>query len=178
MFRVFRKIVLIAAATLTLVGMSQSVQAGEKTFGLHGGYISRNESADIGLFFQYSFTKHFRLQPAADLVFRHRDRDAFIFDLNAQFPIPLLTHEKFSLYPFAGLNFSSWNRHYDTSVSSDAWDNFNPEYSTRTNRFGANVGAGFDLKVSPTLKLNIEGGYTFIKSNSCVRALVGIGYVF
>ena len=174
------KLIFTTILCLTSVLPGYSGERGEKTFGIHGGYISRNSSAEIGLFFQYSFTEYFRLQPAAYLSFRHRDRDAFLFDLNAQFPIPVLTKTHFSLYPFAGLNFSSWNRHYDVPPvdGKPTWDEFNPEYSTRTNRFGVNVGAGFDLKVSSTLKLNLEGGYTFIKANSGLRVLLGIGYIF
>ena len=173
---------LIAALFVSAVAIipSYSGTRGEKTFGIHGGYISRNSSAEIGLFFQYSFTEYFRLQPSADLSFRHRNRDSFLFDLNAQFPIPILSKSHFSLYPFAGLNFSSWNRHYNVPKpgSDEAWDEFNPGYNNRTNRFGANIGAGFDLKVNSTLKLNVEGGYTFVKANSGVRVLFGIGYVF
>ena len=75
-----------------------AAQKGEKTFGVRTGYVSRNNSADIGLFFQYTFSEHFRLQPAADIIFRHNDRDAFMVDLNAQVPIDI-SSENFSLYP-------------------------------------------------------------------------------
>lgn len=156
-----------------------AAQKGEKTFGIRTGYVSRNRSADLGLFFQYTFSENFRLQPAADLVFRHDDRDAFLVDLNAQFPIGVNT-ETFCLYPLAGLNFSSWNRHSKIWVPADEalGSIMQQEINKRTNRFGVNVGAGFDLNISESLKINLEAEYTFIKSNSGVRILAGIGYIF
>ena len=177
MKRILSLILIITA--LCCGGNAAAAERGEKTFGVRTGYVSRNSSADLGLYFQYTFSRYFRLQPAVDLVFRHRDRDAFSIDLNGQVPIDF-SSEKFSLYPFAGINYSSWNRHFrDVDMPEYAYtENFNEENSSRANRFGVNLGAGFDLKVSPTLKISIEAGYTFIKSNSGVRILAGIGYIF
>lgn len=173
----------VAIATLIILTTFTPLQAsqkGEKVFGVRTGYVSRNNSMDLGLYFQYTFSEYFRLQPAADLVFRHNNRDAFTIDINGQVPFSF-DSENFSLYPFAGLNFSSWNHHFTQSDLSEAApqsDPFNIEDSSRTNRFGFNLGAGFDLKLSSTLKLTLEAGYTFVKSNSGVRVLAGIGYVF
>ena len=155
-------------------------QKGEKTFGVRTGYISRNNSMDVGLFFQYNFSDHFRLQPAADIIFRHNDRNAFMVDLNAQVPIDL-GGDNFSIYPLAGINFSSWNHHFPADIpmsEEDFLEELVPEWSERTNRFGVNIGAGFDLKITSTLKISIEGTYTFVKRDSGVRVLAGIGYVF
>lgn len=180
-----RSFVLIIIGILLVSGCalpSYAAKKGEKTFGVHAGYVSRNRSADVGLFFQYSFSRYFRLQPSADLIFRHQDRDAFTFDLNAQIPIDL-GKESFSLYPFAGLNFSSWNHHFgDIFIEGenpvDHWVDYIPAHTDRSNYFGVNVGAGFDLKISSTMKISIEAGYTFVQSNSGVKILAGIGYVF
>lgn len=160
---------------------ANAAQKGEKTFGVHTGYVSRNNSADLGLYFQYTFSDHFRLQPSADIIFRHHDREAFTIDLNAQVPIGF-DSDKFSLYPFAGINFSSWNRHQPifefVPDEGEGQIIYEGNKSTRSNNFGVNLGAGFDLKISSTLKLSIEGGYTFVKRNSGVKVLVGLGYIF
>lgn len=178
----FIGLLLVAAMSVCAFGKAEASNKGEKTFGIHTGYISRNISGDVGLFFQYAFSKNFRLQPSADLVFRHNDRDAFLVDLNAQFPIGV-NDDNFSLYPFAGLNFSSWNHHYRALTEPVETEDgiigpFEVEKSSRTNRFGVNLGAGFDLKITSTLKVSIEATYTFVKSNSGLRVLAGIGYVF
>lgn len=171
---------LAALMTFGCVTTSEAAERGEKTFGVRTGYVSRNNSADFGLFFQYTFSEHFRLEPAADIVFRHRNRDAFTVDLNAQIPFEF-SSDQFSLYPFAGLNFSSWNYHNETIYiggPAPIDDKFTTGVSSRKNRFGVNLGAGFDLKVSETLKLSLQCGYTFVKANSGIRILAGIGYVF
>ena len=169
--------VIIGISFLTITETGYASQRGEKTFGIRTGYVSRNKSADLGLYFQYTFSKYFRLQPAVDLVFRHEDRDAFTVDINGQVPIDF-SSDKFSLYPYAGINYSSWNRHHVLISEEPAPDVFTSEESSRSNYFGVNLGAGFDLRLSSTLKLSLEAGYTFVKSNSGVRILAGIGYVF
>ncbi len=146
-----------------------TANAGEKTFGVKVGYAGRNESAVAGLFFQYGFSEHFRLAPEAECIFKSKDRDAFVFNVDGHFPFQF-TGTRASLYPLVGVNYSSWNKHFTEFDNKDA--------SERTNRFGLNCGAGFDLKVNSTLKINIEAKYTFIKANSGVQLTAGIGYMF
>ena len=179
-----KTVIRIFILSALLIGFSapsaQASRKGEKVFGVRTGYVSRNNSMDVGLYFQYTFSDYFRLQPSADIVFRHNDRNAFFADLNAQVPIAI-SEDTFTLYPLAGLNFSSWNHHFSSDTATaeeELLDEMVPEWSARTNRFGANVGAGFDLKLSSTLKLSISATYTFVKSNSGVRVMAGIGYVF
>lgn len=158
-----------------------AAERGEKTFGVRTGYVGRNRSADAGLFFQYAFSSNFRLQPAVDLVFRNRNRDAFMVDLDAQVPFSF-SSSMLDLYPYVGINYSSWNYHHTNLFDKDGKplnpDIFSTDVSTRKNRFGLNLGAGFGIKVSPTLKLSLQAGYTLVKSFSGVRILTGIGYVF
>ena len=85
----------VAMMVATAVPSAFGGERGEKTFGVRTGYVSRNNSMDLGLFFQYTFSEYFRLQPSADLVFRHQDRDAFTIDLNGQVPLNFNT-ETFS----------------------------------------------------------------------------------
>lgn len=188
----FFRLSLIAFSIFFCSQPAFSIVKGEKIAGVRAGYASRNTSMEVGLYFQYSFSDHFRLQPSADFILRHRDRDAFLLDVNGQIPIEFST-DKFSLYPYAGLNFSSWNYHYKmlTPIVPENPDDpdLNPapgelpgfkttDGSKRYNRFGINVGAGFDLKVSASWKLSVEAGYTFIKANSGLRVLAGVGYIF
>ena len=173
--KIVKTIVLTAVVMAGMNVTANAAEKGEKVFGVRTGYVSRNNSADLGLFFQYTFSKYFRLQPSADLVFRHNDRDAFTVDINGQVPIDFST-SKFNLYPFAGLNFSSWNHHY--KIMNPEVPDWTDQGSSRSNYFGVNFGAGFDLNVSSTLRVSLEACYTFVKSNSGVRVLAGIGYIF
>jgi opacity protein-like surface antigen len=143
----------------------------EKTFGVKTGYVSRNQSAVAGLFFQYSFTDHFRISPEVNVAFRSEQRDGFLFDVNAHFPLKKSGIAEY--YPLAGLNYSSWSLHstYADEIQSK-------DVTNRTSRLGINLGGGMNLKMSSTLSVKIEVAYTMVQSNSAFRATVGIGYSF
>lgn len=145
-------------------------QRGEKCFGVSTGYTSTNESAIGSLFLQYGLTDNLRISPEVGCVFRHHDLDAFTLDLNLHFPLTI-SSSRLQLYPLAGLNFSSWTLH---NLLMDDTD----DVSTRTSNLGANLGAGFQLFASSSLKLKIEAKYTLISHHSTFVCSVGIGYVF
>lgn len=146
------------------------MQRGEKTLGVKTGYISHNKSAVAGLTFQYAVSSRIRLAPEIGCAFRHNNEDALLIDLNVHMPFGV-GGDQVALYPVAGVAFNSWATHRASSLD-DA------DVTTHTNRFGANIGAGFDLRCSSTLRLNIEAKYTFIKSYSGVLLTAGISYVF
>lgn len=165
-----RKILLILAAALAIVSARAGSIAGEKTFGPKLGYFSHNKSAVAGLTFTYAFSDHFRLAPEAGVIFRHNDQDAFVFDLNAHFPFGFDTRVV-ALYPVVGLTYNSWGTHLRS-------EEFNEDVTSHRNRLGANIGAGFDLRCSSTLRLNIEAKYSLVKSFSSLVLTAGISYVF
>lgn len=152
---------------------------GEKSFGPFVGYASKNESAVAGVQFQYAFSDHFRLAPDLGYVFRHQNLDALVLDLNALFPFTF-TGERAGLYPYAGLAFRSWNPHDVTfPVYSDNKQFGNPaDISTRKTKLGINVGAGFEMRLTPAMKLSVEAGYAIIKDFGCTRVIASLAYVF
>lgn len=144
----------------------------EKSVGLKAGYISTNESVAAGLFFQYSILSHLRIAPEIGCVFKHKGMDAFTIDLNMQVPLDF-NDDKAALYPLAGLNYSSWNKNLPAPVE-DIMD----DVSTRESRLGLNLGAGFELHCSRTLKVGLEAKYTLIKHFSGATISALIGYTF
>lgn len=171
------------AVAVMIIALSLPAQAqltkGEKSLGPKIGYVSRNESATAGLVFQYAFSPHFSIAPEVGYIFRHNNYDAFTFDLNAHFPFNF-TGEKVAFYPLGGINYSSWSHHFpnETPEHNDIDIIESNDVSTRTTRFGINLGAGFDLRCSETLKLTIEAKYIFIKGYSTSAICAGISYVF
>jgi len=157
---------------LSTANVQAQVVKGEKSVGPKLGYVSKNESSSVGLFFQYAFSEHFRIAPEVGYTFRHKDMDAFMFDINAHIPFGF-TGEQVAFYPLAGLNYSSWNAHF----SREDFDKID-DVSTRTSRFGLNLGAGFELRCSQTLKLTIEAKYCLIKDYSSAMVSAGISFVF
>ena len=162
-------LIMLALSTPALLADSYT---GQKTLGLQTGYASYNSSALAGIEFTYRFSKHLRLAPSADYVFRNDAKDALCINLNMQVPIALSAAEKFEFFPFAGLNYSSWNYHLDGTANNDT------DVTSRITRFGLNAGAGFGMNLSATLRLALTGNYVFIKDfHGCV-IMAKIAYRF
>ena len=163
-------ILMLAVIVLGFAGASAQVARGEKMFGVKVGYVSHNESAVTGLSFRYAVSPWVRIVPEVGCVFRHHNEDAFLVDLNAQVPFTFGT-DKVDLYPLAGIAFNSWSKHH-------LLDNEGNDVTSRINRFGANLGAGFDFKCTSTLNLGIEAKYTLTKAYSSFYLTASISYVF
>lgn len=163
----------IALSVAAISNPSTAYGAGrhESTFGIEGGWTSRNESAIAGIFYNYRFTNHFRLGADADIAFRNNNRDALLLDVDAHFPITMSAKTEF--YPLAGVNFSAWSHHIPAN-DIDNTDDVTDRYS----HLGLNLGAGFGFRLTSTLKINIQARYSLIEANSGVRITAGIGYVF
>lgn len=166
-----RTIVLSMIFVISSVSISADAQTGEKMVGVRAGYNTRNESAVGGIVFQYRFSEHFRLAPEIDYIFRHVGTDAFSFNGNAHFPFAIA--HGLNLYPFAGLNFTSWN----TKYSYDDGGNLD-DVSTRSGKFGLNVGGGIEYYASTTLKISIEGKFCWVNKYDTGTFTIGIGYLF
>ena len=169
LIRLTAVVALIAACGVTA---SAQIVKGEKSVGPKIGYASKNQSAVAGLVFQYAFSDHFRISPEVGYVFRHKDIDAFTIDLNGHVPFGF-TGEKVAFYPLAGLNYSSWSRHFKKEDIMETND-----VTTRTSRFGLNLGAGFDLRCTETLKLSLEAKYSLVKGFTTLTVTAGISFVF
>ncbi len=166
-----RKILAAILMAISVIGASAQVTTGDKAFGPKLGYVSHNSSAVAGLAFQYVVTHHVRLSPEIGCAFRNNGEDAFLLDMNVHMPFLLVDAGNADIYPLAGLAFNSWSDHAKSPVD-------NVDVTSHTNRFGLNLGAGVDLRCSPTLKVNIEAKYTLVKSFSSAYLTAGISYIF
>ena len=144
---------------------------GEKTLGLNAGYCGSNGSALAGLEFSYRFNRWFRLAPEADYVFRRHGRDALLLNVNTQFPL-LFSNDRMAFYPLAGVNFSSWNYHFDKT--GEAYD----DASNRISRFGLNLGAGYELDLTSSLRMGVKAEYIIVKDFNSFNASFKIAYRF
>lgn len=141
---------------------------GEKTISLAAGFAGYNTSALAGLEFTYRFSRHFRLAPSANYIFRHKGKDALTLNLNAH--VPFEASRLLEVYPYAGINYSSWNFHHNASETDDV--------TTRKSRFGVNIGAGANLRLSGNLRIGIAADYVLIKHFSGAEIFAKIGYQF
>lgn len=152
---------------------------GEKTLGINVGYNTYNSRPLAGAQFSFRFNRLLRLSPAAEYVFRNDGRDALLVDLNMEFVFPF-AKGRCDVYPLAGINFSSWNYHnlYATVVDSKGNEVQTNDVSSRVSRFGLNLGAGFGVNISGSLRLSVSGTYTFIKEFHGANISAGIHYRF
>ncbi len=164
----------VVAAFFCIAAMPQLSSAddysGEKTLGVEAGYTTKNKSGMAGIEFTYRFSKHFRLAPSVNYVFRHNKQDALLLNVNAHVPVPL--SGKWEFYPLAGINYSSWSFHNGKTANDDA------DVTSRVSRFGLNVGAGFGLNISSTLRLDLSADYVIIKEFGGCNILAKISYQF
>lgn len=155
-------------------GMNAEGYKGQKSLGVSTGYNNYNKSAIIGLAFTYRFGKLFRIAPDVQYALRHNRKDALMINLNTQYLFPL--SGKFTLYPIAGLNFTSWNYHPRLGEIVD--DNGVVKTIERESNFGLNLGAGADLDISESLRLSITPGYVINEHKSYFNISATIAYRF
>ena len=170
----FKTCIFAAAVASALTGTACHAAdycKGEKTVGLTTGYHTYNRSAVAGVIFTYRFARHFRLAPDATYIFRHHNTDALQRNVNAQVPFPV--GQNWDIYPLAGINYSSWNRHGSLRLNED-----NHDVSNRTSRLGLNAGAGANVALSESLRLGVSGRYTFVKGYNGAMFTASISYSF
>jgi len=143
---------------------------GRKTLGLQTGFSSYNKSALAGIEFTYRFNRHLRFAPSANYIFRRFSKDALSVNLNVHVPFQITP--RWDIYPFAGLNYSSWNYHTSGTANEDS------DVTSRITRFGINAGAGVGLNLSQSLTLGLSAGYTFIKVFHGANIYARIAYRF
>lgn len=164
-----------AVAVMTMTSMASGAgENGEKTVGVTAGYNTRNESAVAGLYFRYNINRLLRIAPDVTYIFRHNQVDGLALNVNLHMPLQV-TGDKLGFYPLVGLNYTSWSMHPKTAdpaiVEGD-------DVTTRKTKLGINIGGGFDIYATSTLRLFIEGKYTGVRHYSTGAVTAGIGYCF
>lgn len=143
---------------------------GEKTLAFRVGYTGYNKSATAGLEFTYRFSRLFRLAPSLDYVIRRYQTDALVLEVDAQFLFPF-SGDRMAFYPYVGPKYSSWNYHPGSADKDN-------DVSTRRSRLGLDAGVGLEANITPTLRLGVSAGYTFIKYFHGFDAALTVSYRF
>lgn len=167
------RVVAVMAVVMSLIAGAEAAKAGgnNATFGVEAGYNSRYDTPIAGIFFNYDLDKHFRLGADAELAFRHEDYDALLLDVDAHFPFQI--NPKVEVFPLAGVSYSAWSHHLP-----DELEDLGDDVTERLSRFGINIGGGVGIRLTQTLKLNLQARYTIVEAKSGVRLTAGIGYIF
>lgn len=160
MKKFFFRILVIICGMSFLFPQAASASDHEKTLGLGGGFATHNHAGFGKLFFQYSFVPLVRISPEIGYVFRHDNTTGFEASLDCHFPFRVAKGFKF--YPLAGFTFNAWST----------------EEENHQMRGGFDIGGGFDIYLTKSLKLSLQGKYSAMKETGGGFFDLGIGYVF
>lgn len=152
--------VALLAGLFTTTSEASAQSKGAMTLGLSGGYAGKNNGGYASLFFMYQFARHVRIAPEIAYVFRNEGKSAFTMDIDMQFPWAMT--RGVNVYPLAGVAFNNWTF----------------EGGGNATRVGLDLGGGFDINMTPQLKLTLQAKYTLMNDMGGVYAGMGIGYNF
>lgn len=151
---------ILMAAAASISSIPAFAQASEKTLGVAGGYASHNNGGEANIYFHYSFSQHVRIAPEIGYVFRNEGKSAFECSVDMHFPFRVA--RGFKVYPLTGVTLNNWSHEHDGHIT----------------RCGLDFGAGIDLYMTSSLKLNVQGKYSLMNDASGCFVQMGIGYVF
>lgn len=144
-------------------------KAGDTFIGVASGYSTGNESGTFGAWMSYDISPAFRTGIGIDYVFRSQRTDAFLLNLDFNFPLKLGAGTKIDIYPIVGLTYASWSFHPEIRLD---------DVSTRTNKLGLNLGAGAGYRVTQRMRLKFDVRYSLVKHHDTTLISLGIGYAF
>ncbi len=150
----------LALAGLSGIGSTASAKGNEMTLGLAGGVATHNSGGYADIYFQYTIAPHVRIAPEVGYIFRNDCLSGFEFSVDMHFPFRLA--KGFNIYPLTGLTLNNWNVDHGGDYT----------------RVGADFGAGFDIYLTSTFKLSLQGKYSLMDDCSGGFFNIGFGYVF
>lgn len=159
-----KKVILLIA--LSIITLPKLFAQFEGTFGIgaHAGYATEINSLGVGAHLHYYRTNNIRFAPSFTYFIENKGTGMWMADADAHYVLPVSITA--SIYPLAGLHFSSWKFEV-------------PENGKETvNRLGANLGLGFQHDISYRVRANFELKYQFIKDYSQVAFMAGFGFWF
>ena len=165
--------------SLFVLVMSLSVfaQKGEKAIGLNLGYGSQIKSPSIGVKFNYGITDQIGLSPSFNYYFKKDGTSEWEINVDAHYLFNVAP--KVTVYPLAGLTFTSWRFDWGDLFDGlgDYIDNSSSTSSSVT-RFGVNLGGGIGYELSNNISIGLELKYCIISDFGQFVPAVNLMYKF
>lgn len=153
----------IVALIAIAATISASAKVGEMSAGMQFSYASKNSMIGLGVNYQIEVVRNLRVEPEFIYYFENKHLSDYNLNLNLHYLIP--SYSSARIYPMAGFSYVNFKQ---TGTLT----------TTHTNRFGANVGLGFEYLVNNHFKFYVEQRFHIIKEwNESVTAL-GLKYIF
>lgn len=157
-----KKLIIVAIVAITSV-MGLRAAEGDMALGLQFNYASKNSMIGLGVVYQVEPVRNFRIAPEFIYYFENNNLSDYNVNINFHYLIP--TSSNVNIYPLAGFSYVNFKDSYGG-------------VSTHTNRYGANVGIGFEYMINNKFKFYTEERFHIIKHwNESVTSL-GLKYFF
>lgn len=158
-----KKLILLAAMAMTCA-MGLEAAVGDMSAGMQFSYASKNSMIGLGVNYQIEVVRNLRVQPEFIYFFENKHISDYNVNLNLQYLIPTSSYVK--IYPMAGFSYVNFTTHNKELPNG------------HTDKFGANVGLGFEYMINPNFRFYTEQRFHIIKDwNEGVTAL-GLRYAF
>lgn len=141
---------------------TQEAKAVDIAVGAGFNYATCFDQLGIGAKVQVGITPNWRIEPEVVYYFQNRNVSDFQINCNAHYVFNITS--KFSIYPFAGLSYSSWSYDYNDK--------------TAVSRFGANIGGGIEYRIINNIGLFAEERAQIISDFSQSMTSVGVKFHF
>ena len=166
---------LVCTALLGITAGMAQVNKGDVAAGINLNYGSKIENLGLGAKFQYTIIDHLRAEVGFNYFFKKNFQSMWDANLNAHYLINVY-QDKLYLYPIVGLNFSSLS--FD---EKGAAKEFGPQAGNAhddINRFGMNLGAGAEYRITENIGIALEYRHTILKDIDQGVFTIGANYKF
>ena len=157
-----KKLLLIAIVALT--AMVARAESGDISAGVQFNYGSKHSLMGLGAHMLIEPVNRFRVAPEFLYYFKNNRYQGYNVNLNLHYIISL--HSSSNFYPLLGFSYANYK--YDNGIKSEG-----------TDRFGANVGVGYEYLINRQFRFYVEQKFQALSKswNQSVTTL-GLRYTF
>ncbi|MBR1804379.1 MAG: porin family protein [Muribaculaceae bacterium] len=157
-----KKLLLLTVMALSCA-LSMNAAAGDMAVGMQFSYASKNSMMGLGVNYQIEVVRNLRVQPEFIYYFENKKISDYNVNLNLQYLIPTSNYVR--IYPMAGFSYVNFTQ---KGILNDS----------HTDKFGANIGLGFEYAINQNFRFYTEQRFHILKNwNEGVTAL-GLRYAF
>ena len=147
-----------------LISLGASAQKGEQNIGAHVLFGTDMSNFGIGAKYQYNVTNAIRLEGVADYYLKTDHFSMFDVNINGHY---LFHFNKFTVYPFIGINYTHWNWDFDDEPGIEGGGD---------GSIGFNIGGGAQYNLTDRLRIGAEIKYQTISGLN--TAIIGVGVTY
>ena len=163
---------------VTLASIGAFAQKGEHNIGAQILYGTDASNIGFGLKYQYNITDAIRLEAVGDYYLKTDGFSMYDININGQYLFHL--SDKFTIYPFVGINYTHWEQDMFADSDIDEWfeeeTGEKMEASFKDSSIGFNIGGGVQYNLTSKLRIGAEIKYQTVSGANTAVISAGITY--